>query len=190
MNERVEAYNGLAEIFSRKMKLGAVGASPVQRRIEADAAERAALAAQFGLPAIASLAGDFTLASAAGAGGGVIEATLNLAARLTQTCVVSLEPFDANIAETATLRFIPASNLREDAEIAALDLETLEGPDELPYAGDVIDLGAVLAEQLALALDPYPRKPGAKLPPGASNSGENPFSVLAARKILPANDLE
>jgi uncharacterized metal-binding protein YceD (DUF177 family) len=190
MNERVEAYNGLAEIFSRKMKLGAVGASPVQRLIEADAGERAALAAQFGLPAIASLAGEFTLVSAAGSGSGVIEATLNLAARLTQTCVVSLEPFDANILETATLRFIPASALREDAELAELDPESLEGPDELPYGGDVIDLGAALAEQLALALDPYPRKPGATLPPDVSSSGANPFAVLAARKILPANDPE
>jgi hypothetical protein len=190
MNARVEEYNGLAEIFSRKMQLGAVGARPVERRIEADAAECAALAAQFGLPAIASLAGDFTLVRAAGSGSGVIEATLGMAARLSQICVVSLEPFDANIAETAILRFIPASALREDAEIAELDPESLEGPDELPYAGDAIDLGAVLAEQLALALDPYPRKPGAKLPPGASSSGENPFAVLAARKILPANDPE
>jgi len=190
MNERVEAYNGLAEIFSRKMKLGAVGASPVQRLIEADAGERAALAAQFGLPAIASLAGAFTLVSPAGSGSGVIEATLNLAARLTQTCVVSLEPFDATILETASLRFIPASALREDAELAELDPESLEGPDELPYAGDVIDLGAALAEQLALALDPYPRKPGATLPPDVSSSGGNPFALLAARKILPANDPE
>jgi uncharacterized metal-binding protein YceD (DUF177 family) len=188
MSEEFEAYNGLAAVFSRKMKLGALGASPVQRRIEADAAECAALAARFGLPAIASLAGDYTLVRAAGSGAGVIEATLNLAARLTQICVVSLEPFDANILETARLRFIPASTLREDAELAELDLESLEGPDELPYAGDVIDLGAALAEQLALALDPYPRKPGAKLPPAASSSGENPFAVLAARKILPAND--
>jgi hypothetical protein len=41
-----------------------------------------------------------------------------------------------------------------------------------------------------LALDPYPRKPGAELPPGASGDASNPFAVLAARKNLPANDPE
>jgi hypothetical protein len=189
MNERVEAFAGLSEIFSRRMKAAPIGTVPVQRRIEADPAECAALAEVFGLKAIAGLAGDFTLASLAGTGG-VIEASLALTARVTQICVVSLEPFEANIAELARLRFIPAAKLREDSDIAEIDPESLEGPDELPYAGDVIDLGAALAEQLALALDPYPRKPGAKLPPGASSGDANPFAILAARKALPANDPE
>lgn len=189
MNERVEAYHGLSEIFSRRMKAAPIGTVPVQRRIEAEVAERAALAKVFGLLAIAGLSGDFTLASTAGTGG-VIEATLALTARVTQICVVSLEPFEANISETARLRFVPAAALREDQDIAPLDPESLEGPDELPYSGEVIDLGATLAEQLALALDPYPRKPGAALAPGASSGDANPFAVLAARKNLPANDPE
>jgi hypothetical protein len=189
MNERVEAHEALAEIFSRKMKVGTVGTIAVERQIEANVAECAALAKEFDLPAIASLAGIFNLTSTAGAGG-VIEATLQLAAKVTQICVVSLEPFEANVAETARLRFIPATALREESDIAELDPETLEGPDELPYAGDMVDLGAALAEQLALALDPYPRKPGAELPAGSSSGAPNPFAILAARKNLPANDPE
>jgi hypothetical protein len=189
MNERVETIAGLSEIFSRRMKAGAIGTVPVSRRIEAEPAECAALAQAFGLPAIASLKGDFTLASPASAGG-VIEATLALIAHVTQICVVSLEPFEAKIAETARLRFIPSAKLREDSEITEIDPESLEGPDELPYSGDAIDLGAALAEQLALALDPYPRKPGATLPPGASSGDANPFAILAARNALPANDPE
>ncbi len=189
MNERVEAFAGLSEIFSRRMKAAPIGTVPVQRRIEAEPAECAALAAVFGLPEIASLAGDFTLTSPAGAGG-VIEASLALTARVTQICVVTLEPFEADIAELARLRFIPAAKFREDSEIVEIDPESLDGPDELPYAGEVIDLGAALAEQLALALDPYPRKPGAKLPHSASSGDANPFAILAARKSLPANDPE
>ena len=189
MNERTEAHDALAEIFSRKMKVGAIGTVAAERQIEANAAERAALAAEFDLQAIASLTGFFTLTSAASAGG-VIEATLDLAAEVTQICVVSLEPFEAKITETAKLRFIPVTALREESDIAELDPETLEGPDELPYAGDMIDLGAALAEQLALALDPYPRKPGAELPPTASSGEANPFAILAARKNLAANDPE
>jgi hypothetical protein len=187
MNDLGEEDSPLTAIFSRKMKLGGVGATPVQRRIEADAGENIALAKVFGLPEIARLAGDFTLVCSRG---GIIDVTLALTARVTQICVLTLEPFDAKVTETAKLRFIPAAALREDAEIAALDPDSLEGPDELPYRGDIIDLGAALAEQLALALDPYPRKPGAKLPPAATDGSAHPFAALAARKGLPANDPE
>lgn len=162
--------------------------APVERQIEADAEERTALAKTFGLPAIAKLTGEFTLVHERG---GIIEAKLALQARVTQVCVVSLEPFEAKVAENAILRFVPAASVRETEDIAGLDLETpetLEGPDEVPYANGIIDLGATLAEQLALALDPYPRKPGAKLPAGITSESANPFAVLAVRKALPAND--
>jgi hypothetical protein len=95
--------------------------------------------------------------------------------------VVTLEPFEARLDEHAALRFVPAQTLREAADLAELDAETLEGPDEIPYNGELIDLGAALAEQLALSLDPYPRKPGAELPAGLGEADTNPFSVLAFR---------
>ena len=136
------------------------------------------MAALFGLPAIASLTGAFELAHEQG---GVIAAKLKLRARLTQICVVTLEPFQTVVAEDAKLRFVPAAKVREGAE-DMLDAETLEGPDEIPYAGETIDLGAVLAEQLALALDPYPRKPGAVLPAAVADEAAHPFAVLRGRR--------
>lgn len=165
----------MAAVFSRKMKLGGVGAETVQREISATAEERAALAALFGLPSIAALSGAFTLAHQRS---GILQAQLNLTARITQICVITLEPFDAKINEQAILRFVPAAKLRE-GEAEELDAETLDGPDEIPYAGEAIDLGAVLAEQLALALDPYPRKPGAALPEGfGEDTPTGPFAAL------------
>jgi uncharacterized metal-binding protein YceD (DUF177 family) len=164
----------LSAIFSRKVKLGGIGQAAVTRHIEATAAECKTLAAAFALPAIAALEGEFTLSHERG---GVIAAALRLAARVTQTCVVSLEDFEAKLAEEAALRFVPAASMRE-AEDQVLDAETLEGPDEIPYAGETIDLGAVLAEQLALALDPYPRKPGAHLPEGLLGEPESKFAAL------------
>jgi hypothetical protein len=161
-------------IFSRNMKLGGIGTVPVQRRITATAAECSALAELFGLPAIAALSGDFTLAHARA---GVIDAQLRLKAQVTQSCVVSLEHFDTAVTEDAVLRFVPAAAVRE-GEAVIVDAETLEGPDEIPYQGEMIDLGAVLAEQLALALDPYPRKPGATLPADLQPDAENPFAAL------------
>lgn len=163
----------MSEVFSRRMRLSGIGAA-VARRIEANAAECAALAALFNLPAIGSLTGDFRLHHEQR---GIIAATLRLRAAVTQTCVITLEPFDAVVTEDAALRLVPAASIHEAAELV-VDADTLEGPDEIPYAGETIDLGAILAEQLALALDPYPKKPGATLPPDLGGGAANPFDAL------------
>jgi uncharacterized metal-binding protein YceD (DUF177 family) len=164
-----------APLFSRPMRVSGLGDKPAERRIEASQAECAALAGLFKLPAIQALRGDFTLAHERG---GVISGRLTLFARLTQTCVITLEDFGTELREAAGLRFVPAAAVKEGAEIE-LDPETLEGPDEIFYAGESIDLGAVLAEQLALALDPYPKKPGATLAAPEDASVQNPFAALA-----------
>jgi hypothetical protein len=189
-NKEFGVSGDLAEIFSRKQRIGGIGAAPVRRRIIADAGECGALAAEFGLPGVARLAGDFTLQAARGQAGSFIDAELTLEAKVTRICVVTLEPFEVNVKETAQLRFVPAAALREDAELAELNPESLEGPDEIPYTGESVDLGAALAEQLALALDPYPRKPGAELPADFTDSVAHPFAALAARRGKPANDPE
>ncbi len=165
----------LSGAFSRRMKLSGIGPDQVTREIAASPAECAALASLFGLPALDLLSGKFNIAHVQR---GVLAADLHLSARLTQICVITLEPFETSILETAHLRFVPAQNLRE-GEPVELDAETLEGPDEIFYTADAIDLGAVLAEQLALALDPYPRKPGAKLPDDVTdNNPPGPFAAL------------
>ena len=53
-------------------------------------------------------------------------------------------------------------------------------PDEIPYPAGAIDLGEAAIQQLALALDPYPRRPdlpeaGEELP-----DTPHPFAALAA----------
>ena len=161
-------------IFSRPVRATHIKDAPQTHVVTADEAERAALAALYNLPAIALLRGEFLLRHARG---GIISATLRMQAKITQTCVVTLEPFEARIDEASELTFVPAATLPESEE-AELDPETLEGPDEIPYADDHLDLGAALAEQLALALDPYPRKPGAELPAEFTKTPENPFAVL------------
>jgi uncharacterized metal-binding protein YceD (DUF177 family) len=163
--------------FSRTVRAGHIKEAPQEHVVLADEAFRAELAALYGLPGISLLRGEFVLQHERG---GVIAAKLRMQARVTQSCVVSLEPFEAKIDEQSALRFVPAKNLPE-GESAELDAETLEGPDEIPYTGDMIDLRAALAEQLALALDPYPRKPGAALPDEFSAGLETPFSVLKGK---------
>ena len=171
-------------LFSRTIRASQIGQTPRAERITADAASRAALAAAYGLPEIAELTGDFLLSHEAG---GVIAAELGLRARLTQTCVITLEPFEAELTERARLRFVPAATIGEAADLGDLDAAALEAPDDLPYAGDIIDLGAALAEQLALALDPYPRRPGASLPT-AEDDRSSVFSRQLSEKLFPPDD--
>ncbi len=154
-----------------------IKAAPVEHVLVMDETARAALATLYNLPAISLLRGAFRLQHERS---GIIAAKLEMQAKITQTCVVTLEPFDAKISESSTLRFVPAQSLPENEGIE-LDPETLEGPDEIPYTGDMLDLGAALAEQLALALDPYPRKPGAELPGEFLGEPENPFAKLKGK---------
>jgi hypothetical protein len=135
--------------------------------VEANAQERVALARRMGLPEIHALRCTFHLHRGEGA---AIPATGLLRARVTQVCVVSLEPFDADIADEFAIRFVP-----QGTETDELDLDAV---DEVPYAGNVLDLGEAAAEQLALALDPFPRKPGAVLPEDPAADPNSPFSDL------------
>ena len=107
-----------------------------------------------------------------------MDATGRLEAELVQVCVVSLEDFASRLTEEFSLRFVPEGRENFDDDPAAVD--------EIAYAG-IIDLGEVAAEQLALALDPYPRKPGETLPELDAEADEmpekpHPFAALAALK--------
>jgi uncharacterized metal-binding protein YceD (DUF177 family) len=143
-----------------------------------DVADCALLAQQLDLRALAALRLDGTLAPQ----GRGFRFVGRLTARLTQTCVVTLEPVEAEIAEDVDVEFRsgePAD--AAEAEQAVLDLDEVE-----PIENGVLNLGRLAFDVLAAGLDPYPRKPGAKLdwqPPAKSSGGaENPFAVLARLK--------
>ncbi len=144
--------------------------------VEATAAECTALAARMGLVALRALACSFRLRRLASGADFAIEARGRLRAEVVQTCVVSLDPFPAVVEEAFTVHFVSAGDCPAEDDLAGFDPEAV---DEIPIAGGVLDLGEAAAEQLALALDPYPRKPGAVLPaeqePPAAG---HPFAAL------------
>ena len=169
--------------FSRPVRVEAIPREGLETRIEADAAERAALAAFNGLPGIGALSATFSLKH--GAGGAIIVHGA-LDADVTQTCVVTLEPFEATISAPIDLRFAPPDKIaprgRTGGEAAEIDVGEEDESD--PIVDGVIDLGATAAEFLTLNLDPYPRKPGVVFEPPASDDDPDasPFSALAKRK--------
>ncbi|MEM0921989.1 MAG: DUF177 domain-containing protein [Pseudomonadota bacterium] len=81
-----------------------------------------------------------------------------LSAELTQTCVVTLGPVKQEISEEITRHYLPANLIGDSADIT-VDLDE-DAPD--PFTGS-IDLGALMLEELALVIDPYPRADGAEL---------------------------
>ena len=54
--------------------------------------------------------------------------------------------------------------------------------------GATIDLGEATVEQLALALDPFPRKPGIALPEEAAEAPDTPIRCAGpfAGQVIPA----
>jgi hypothetical protein len=112
----------------------------------------------------------------------------HLRAEIVQTCVISLVPVEEAIDEPLSVRFSRAARgsegaLGPGAEIH-VDLSAGEPPE--PLVGSSIDLGPVIIEHLVLAMEPYPRAPGAQLPPEAAASldgdDSSPFAALARLK--------
>ncbi len=153
--------------FSRPLPLGLVGPEGRREVLEADAAERAALARRFGIPAVERLRAELVLRPEAD---GAVRAEGRLDASVVQSCVVTLEPVAQRVDETVSLRLLPAGREPQDEA---------DEPDEIATRNGVADLGEAVAEQLALALDPYPRAPGAILPAEASEEAEHPLAGLA-----------
>jgi uncharacterized metal-binding protein YceD (DUF177 family) len=171
----------IAPEFSRILPWGAVSRKEKREELEATGAERAALATRFGILEVNMLRASLRLRQEAG---GTVRVRGHLTADVVQACVVTLEPVPQHIEEPVDLRFLP-----EGAEPE----EDPDGPDEIQTGGEALELGEAIAEQLSLALDPYPRVPGAKLElepdepeeeeaPEEEPARPNPFAKLAALK--------
>jgi uncharacterized metal-binding protein YceD (DUF177 family) len=152
--------------FSRRLPIQRIGEG-MNMTIEADEAEREALAARMGIPAVLALTCRFHLHAAEG---DTVLAEARLAARVAQICVVSLEGFESDISEDFRIRFVPAGT-----ESDQLDLEE---DDEVGYTGTQLELGEAAAEQLALCLPPFPRKPAVVVPADAADAPDTPFATL------------
>jgi len=104
----------------------------------------------------------------------------------TRICGLSLEPFDVAIDEPIDVRIVPAGspNAPQFDEEVIVDLDAEDPPDIAE--GGVIDLAAYLVEALALALDPFPRKPGAVFEPPEPTAPISPFAALSAMTKHPS----
>jgi uncharacterized metal-binding protein YceD (DUF177 family) len=158
----------------------------LHRDIAADQAVRQALAEMGGLREVLSAQASFDVTPRSG---GRFHVAGNVRARIGQTCVVTLEEIENDIDEPIDLIFAPAEQVPQMAALVDEAEESdEETPDPLePIDNGMIDLGKVAADALFLAVDPYPRKPGAVFEPvvEAVDPEDHPFAALKALKVAP-----
>ena len=170
--------------FSRLIAVDRVPPEGLSERIEASEDERRALSHRFGLLAIRELTAVLELVPWRRGG---IKVKGRFDALVEQTCVVTLDPFEARVLEDIT-RYFAGQNAPGPTPIVH-SVESLGEYEPEVIKGNAVDLGELVAESLGLALDPYPRKPGVEFSSWQVEDGEsaarNPFAALQSLKSDP-----
>lgn len=142
----------------------------------ADDSELEAVAERLGLASLGRLEAHVTLSKT----GGIVRAQGRLIASLEQSCVVTGDPVAACVDEPFALLFTPEPTSNGPDEEIELGEEDC---DLMFYDGASIDLGAAIADTLALSIDPYPRCASAdaalKEAGVLTEEQASPFAVLA-----------
>ena len=164
--------------FPRPLEVARVSKLGSHEKLVATDAECAALAKRLTVPKIHSLKAELKALPWRGGGmkvGG--QATLDL----DQESVVSLELFRSTQVVPVERYFL---NVKGDSDVdSELEIDPIEN--------GIIDLGELVAESIALELDPYPRMPGENFTaiiesdPAEDEKPPSPFTVLQFPKGKP-----
>jgi hypothetical protein len=155
----------------------------LHRDFEADQAAREAIAAAGGLREVMSASASLDVTPKSG---GRVHVTGHVRARIGQTCVVTLDLIENEIDESIDLVFAPLEQIPDLSDLvdeaAESDTEIPDPPE--PIINGVIDLGRIATDALFLAVDPYPRRPGATFQPPMEivDPNDHPFAALKALK--------
>jgi uncharacterized metal-binding protein YceD (DUF177 family) len=161
--------------YSEPVRLHQLG-SGVKRTLEPDAPTRARIVRALDLASLDAFTAEMELVpSPVG-----WRLSGRIRASLAQTCGITLEPLPVEIDAPFSLTLV--ESMEEDSEEIIITLDD-ESPDLIENGQ--IDLGQYAVEQLALRLDPFPRKPGAEFVQPPEPAEISPFAVL---KQLRASD--
>jgi hypothetical protein len=154
--------------YSEPVRLHQVGGG-VTRTLEPDAAARGRIAKALDLASLDAFTAEMTLAPSPGGW----RLSGRVRASLAQTCGITLEPLPVEVDAPFAVSMAEAVDQDSDEIVITLDDES---PD--PIEGGQVDLGQYAVEQLALLLDPFPRKPGAEFVQPPEPTEISPFAVL------------
>ncbi len=178
--------------IERIVDLDRMGPGGAALEVVASDSERAALAKRFGFIGLPALSARVTVDRRAG---GQIIVEGRLRGRVVQACILTLDPVTQELDEAFRIVFKQDLAEERDPESGeALLNAQLDAPE--PLQGNLLDIGEIVAEQLSLAADPYPRRPGVTLEdvmpkprqggrPGRKDQRPHPFAGLAALRDKP-----
>ena len=178
--------------IERIVDLDRMGAGGAAVEIVASEGERLALTRRFGFLGLPAFSARVSVDRRSG-GQVVVEGRLR--GKIVQACILTLDTVNQELDEA--FRIVFKQDLAEDRDPEsgeALVSAQADAPEPLP--GNLLDIGEIVAEQLSLAADPYPRRPGVKLEdvlpkprhggrPGRNEQRRHPFAGLAALRDKP-----
>lgn len=162
--------------FSYEIEVRDLGKQGKVFQLAANEEERARIAARLGAPAVQKLEGELRVSAAKA----VIRVEGSLEAEMTRECVASLEEMQETVADRFDIDFLREAPEEESTE------EDLDAPEV--HEGDRLDLGELLVQQLALAMDPFPRKEGAQSLAEAYAPKETLSPFAALKGVLAKDD--
>src|SRR5436309_15646914 len=145
--------------IERLVDLDRMGPAGTALEITPSDSERAALAKRFGFLGLPAFSARVTVDRRPG-GQVVVEGRLR--GKIVQACILTLDPVTQDLDEAFRLVFKQDLAEERDPESGeALVSAQADAPE--PLAGNLLDIGEIVAEQLLLAANPYPRRPGVRL---------------------------
>lgn len=178
--------------LERIVDLDRMGPSGAALDIVASEGERAALVRRFGFLGLPAFSARATIDRRPG---DQIVVEGRLRGKVVQACILTLDPVIQDLDETFRIVFKQGLAEERDPESGEAVISA-QGDAPEPLAGNLLDVGEIVAEQLSLAADPYPRRQGAKLEdvlprhrhggrPNRAEQRRHPFSGLAALRDKP-----
>lgn len=161
--------------FSDPIRLHQIGAG-LSRHLEPDAEARVRIARALNLKSLDRFAADLEITATVSGW----RLTGRVVADAVQSCVLTLEPLPVRIDERFEINLVEATETPPSEE-GEIDLELDDDSPDVVENGQ-IDLGQYAVEQLALCLDPYPRKEGAVFEQPPEPGEISPFGVLRSLK--------
>ena len=170
---------GVVNAWPIDLPLHELARGPVERRLIAEGPALGRIAAAVGLDALKSL--EATVQVSPWLDGAEIRGRWS--AEVVQTCGITLEPFESRLAGDFSVRAVPGDSKAVGGEAdhdLNLDPEAEDPPDTIENG--VLPLGTYVVEDLSLAVDPFPRKPGVAFEAPAQPEEPSPFAALARLK--------
>jgi uncharacterized metal-binding protein YceD (DUF177 family) len=165
--------------FSEAIRLNQIGPG-LERVLTPDEAARKRIARALDLQALSQFQAELSVTP--NASGWRLDGRLR--AEAVQTCGLTLEPLPVSIDAAFSILMVEASDDQAESDVVEIDIDLDDDTPDVIEDGR-IDLGRYAVEQLALNLDPFPRKQGAVFVQPEETAEISPFAALKALKRSP-----